>query len=385
MSIPDFERDGLLPPGRHECTGQEFISRFCVGGTREHFEGAITDVLDFAMNKGAVGVLMGGSFITNTEAPKDFDCVIVFSDEAQIPDRTERVEIEGTKLDVFFCALSQTRILGGFIRMFSETRKGKEVGVIYIDLWDEGGQALWRTVYDVDEDTLEIIRRMYFDRHLVERNYRDKALITVHGIRTYAEWNAEIAHIASSNGWIFAPFTYGFFDISQLAKAKERNLIVDKFRAHIHDIRDRYGCDVSVIAHSFGTYVVMKYLLGFDLPPVQIDTLILTGSIIDENLDLEKLKGKAAVVVNEVAPNDDIVQWAQAGTLWGDDLIGASGAVGFKNVVERLDQRTCEIFDHNNVIRRDVVSQRWMPLLEAGVGRCTRELSKLVSARNAAP
>ena len=92
--------------------------------------------------------------------------------------------------------------------------------------------------------------------------------------------------LRSSNGWIFAPFTYGYFDLPQLVSAAQRDLIVDKFRMHIGDIFDRYRGDISVIAHSFGTYIVMKYLLGFDVPPVCIDTLILTGSILNEELNL---------------------------------------------------------------------------------------------------
>lgn len=212
------------------------------------------------------------------------------------------------------------------------------------------------------------MRRVYFNRHIVDRNNSRKALITIYGIRTYADWNAEIAHIASSNGWIFAPFTYGYFEWTQLASPTERNRIVDQFRSHIDDIFDRYHCDISVIAHSFGTYVVIKYLLGFDRPPVSIDTLILTGSILTENLNLRRLKGKAAVIVNEVAPNDNVVAWARAATLWGDNLVGQSGVVGFRQKSARLEQRVSEIFDHNNIIKRDVVAHRWMPLLEVGIG-----------------
>jgi hypothetical protein len=381
MAIPEFERDGLLPGGLHESTGEEFIERFCRQEEREHFAKAIQDLLDFSISKGAEAILVGGSFITAAKKPSDIDCVIIFADENQIPDRTERLDIEGTRLDIFFCAVDQPRILGSFVRLFSETRYKRKVGTIYIKLWDNAGRALWDIVQDVDDDTLEIIKRVYFNRHIVDRNNNHKALITVHGIRTYADWNAEVAHISSSNGWIFAPFTYGFFDVDQLAKERDRNLIVDRFRSHIDDIFDRYGCDISVLAHSFGTYVVMKYLLGFDSPPVSIDTLILTGSILNEELDMDQLRGKAAVVVNEVAPNDDVVRWAKAGTLWRDDLVGKSGVTGFIKKSSRLDQRTCEIFDHYNVIRRDVVTKRWMPLLEAGRGLGRQEAFEVLKEK----
>lgn len=377
MSIPSFENDGLLPSGAHECTGSEFIERFGTGPRRKDFAKAIQDVLDFSLSKGATNILVGGSFVTAAKEPSDFDCVIIFPEENQIPDRTERLSIDGTRLDIFFCALTQPRIVSSFVKLFSETRANRKVGIVLINLWDKEGQALWNVIQDVDDDTLEIIKRVYFNRQIVDRNNSHKALITVHGIRTYAEWNAEVAHISSSSGWIFAPFTFGFFDIAQLANASERNLIVDRFRSHINDIVDKYSCDVSVIAHSFGTYVVAKYLLGFDIPPVSIDTLILTGSILSESLDLDQFRGRAAVIVNEVAPNDDIVQWARAATLWRDDLVGKSGMSGFIKPSSRLEQRTSQIFDHNNVIKRDVVTKRWMPLLEAGRGSGRREAMKI--------
>jgi hypothetical protein len=104
MSIPAFQKDGLLPPGIWQCTGEEFNARFCDGKHRKHFAKAAQDIFDFALSSGSTRVLIGGSFIANTKEPNDLDCVVVFEAENQIPDRTERLAIEGTRVDVFFCA-----------------------------------------------------------------------------------------------------------------------------------------------------------------------------------------------------------------------------------------------------------------------------------------
>lgn len=371
LTLPAFEQDGLLPPGLHHTTGTEFIQRFCSGDSRVHFTTPIQDLLDFAKSRGALELIVGGSFVSREKHPRDLDCVIVFADENQIPDRTERLVIEGTALDVFFCARTQGRLLAAFVQLFSETRSGRQTGVVVIDLMDSRGLSLWDSLDEVDQKTIDIVRRVYFGRHIVDRNNSKKALITVHGIRSVADWNAEVAHISSSNGWIFAPYQYGYVWGVQILSEDVRKRIVDGFRAHIDQIYERYHCHISVIAHSFGTYVVAKYLLGFDFVPVPLDTFIMTGSILSESLDIEKFRGRAAHVLNEVAPNDRVVRWAPR-LIW-DDLVGRSGDKGFAGSSRRLDQRSAEIFDHGNVIRRDVIVRRWMPNLEVNVGDGQKE------------
>jgi hypothetical protein len=365
----DFERDGLLSLGLHEMTGQQFIEVFCNGGKRAAFGEAIQHLCDFSSSRGATRILVGGSFVTKTETPRDLDCVIVFAKETQIPERSERLEIEGTKLDIFFCSEDQPALLGSFAKLFAQTRNGREAGIIQINLWSEGNKPLWEVIQEPDEETLEIIKRVYFHRHIVDLNNNHKAIITIHGVHSHGEWNAEVAHIASSNGWIVAPFVYGYVGIDVLRDSSMRRQIVDKFRAHLEDMRGRYGCDVSVIAHSFGAYVAASYLYGFDVCPHPLDTLILVGSILDENLDLDRLRGKVAKIINEVAPNDEIVKYARAASLWRDPLVGRSGDLGFTKVSPLLQQQKCDVFDHNNVIRRDVIARRWMPWLECNIGR----------------
>lgn len=208
----EFQRDGLLPPGVHEITGKRFIEEFCKGEKRAPFAKAIQDVCDYS-SRGATRILVGGSFVSQVAAPNDLDCVIVFERENQIPERSEQLEIEGTKLDIFFCSEDQPDLLGAFVKLFGETRRERTTGIIQISLW-EGGKPLWQVIQEPDENTLEIIKRVYFHRHIVDFNGRQKAVITIHGIESHGEWNAEVAHIVSSNGWIIAPFIYGYVDAS---------------------------------------------------------------------------------------------------------------------------------------------------------------------------
>jgi hypothetical protein len=256
VALPPFERDGFLPPGIWACSGDEFIERFCHGKHRKHFAKVVQDVCDFAKDRGALQVLVGGSFVTREQQPTDFDCVVVFAEENQIPERSERIAIDSTKLDIFFCAKSYPDVHKGFVALLSHNRLDRNVGIVDINLGGTADYPAWSIVEEPDRRVLDIVKRVYFHRHIIDRNNSRKALITVHGILSHAEWNAEIAHIASSSGWIFAPFTYGYVDVDVFWDGEQRGKIVDLFRTHINDIYDRYHCNISVIAHSLGTYVV---------------------------------------------------------------------------------------------------------------------------------
>lgn len=375
MALPAFRSDGFLPEGLHEVPPLEFLKSFCTSGVRATFYKPMLDVMSFAQAHGAVMIMVGGSFISTKAEPADLDCAIVFAQESQIPDRSERVEISGVRLDVFFCAADQRGMIGSMAKLFATSRNNVKVGLVTIPmqssvLQDWGG-------FDLDDTTgLEIIQRAYAFRHFTDRNPGRKALITIHGIRTHAEWNSEITHIASANGWIVAPFNYGYVEADVFSKKNRREEIIGNFRAHIEDIDSRYQSDISVIAHSFGTYVAASYLWGFDIVPVPIDTLILTGSVLDPKLDFSEVAGSVAHVIHERAPNDKIVRFAAPAGLWNVKLLGNAGEVGFEKAADNLDELTCDIFNHTNVIRRDVVAKRWMPRLEINVGNGKRKLAE---------
>ena len=378
--IPQFNDDGLLPPGVHQSTSAEFIDRFCTGTHRERFYPTVTNVFDFAARSGALSVLFGGSFITDKKTPIDMDGVIVFENERDIPQRRESLEIGGTRVDIFFCATKQPEILASFVKLFSQNRFGQAAGCIVIHLRKKG-KPLWNVLHESDESTFEIVKRAYVNRHVVERQPREKALITIHGIRSYAEWNAEISLIASVNGWAVAPFHYGYVDVDVFVNRSKRNEIVDKFRAFAFELTHTFDIEnISIIAHSFGTYVIVRYLLGFDDPPVQFDSLILCGAIVDHKLDLERFRGRAAMICNEVAPNDEWADWAKTANFGRDEFFGNAATLGFESLSPRLLQRSSDIFTHNNVIKRDVVVQRWMPILEANVGAVRRERHQIKQA-----
>lgn len=71
--IPDFENDGLLPPGIHWATWQEISDRF---GTNEHRKLLLAGLMEAFIALKIAGchtAYIDGSFVTNKETPDDFD------------------------------------------------------------------------------------------------------------------------------------------------------------------------------------------------------------------------------------------------------------------------------------------------------------------------
>lgn len=87
----------------------------------------------------------------------------------------------------------------------------------------------------------------------------------------------------------------------------------------------------------------------------------------------------AARVRNEIAPNDQWVKWMpETPKQWTglDSLFGSSGTKGFATPAEILVQPSNKIFDHNNVIEKDVITSQWMPYLNSNRYASDEEVMK---------
>ena len=71
--IPDFFDGVNLPPGGHRCTVEELEARFGIGPQRVQLCEKLMHLLESARKCGFVIALIGGSFPTAKEAPKDLD------------------------------------------------------------------------------------------------------------------------------------------------------------------------------------------------------------------------------------------------------------------------------------------------------------------------
>lgn len=378
--IPEFNNKGHLPEGVHLCSGKKFLEHFLFSAERKKLQKSIADIFDWAKQRRATKLFIGGSFVSNKEKPNDIDCLIVFYDERSIPHKTELLTVDSTKIDIQFCPESEPKVIDTFLHLFGTSYQGDGKGIIQIDLYNEKDE--WVIRHYPDESSYEIVKRAYIDRHYIDHHSSNGVLVTIPGILSNAKWNAKIAPIASSQKWIFAPFHYTPNSPDLLINKKKRENVVEQFRDWIYELNSRYKYPISVIAHSFGTYIITSYIMGFDkFLPVKLNSLIFTGSIITKDFDWNKIRGeKVGRIRNEIAPNDQWVKhMPKVKWLDKDPLFGKSGVDGFNHDSEILTETSNDIFDHNNVIKNDVIEKHWLPYLNANKDAFHYEFQKYLA------
>ena len=71
--LPDFNQEGLLPPGIHAAEWNELLLRFGYNLRRMHLLTGLRAVLESLKNAGCRTAYIDGSFVTYKEHPNDFD------------------------------------------------------------------------------------------------------------------------------------------------------------------------------------------------------------------------------------------------------------------------------------------------------------------------
>lgn len=99
MSLPDFNKRGVLPKGLHKCTPKEFIEKFCYQPKKEHTRGSnfvrasyipvLEQLFGHSIERGSRSIIFGGSFITDEEYPDDIDCIVILPNWNCVPQKNE--------------------------------------------------------------------------------------------------------------------------------------------------------------------------------------------------------------------------------------------------------------------------------------------------------
>lgn len=187
-----------------------------------------------------------------------------------------------------------------------------------------------------------------------------KAVITLHGIRTRGEWQKRLVPILAKNDMVPYPLDYGHFTALDLLSGRAREKKLYWLREQIDIIRQDSGDpNPSVVAHSFGTYLIGKLIR--DNPSQYFDRVILAGSILPENFPWQKLlaSGQVQWVLNEFGGLD---VWPKVASRLIKDA-GKAGSVGFTDKSPFLVQRCYQGFGHSSFFSWGHFETQWLPTL----------------------
>jgi serine/threonine-protein kinase len=196
------------------------------------------------------------------------------------------------------------------------------------------------------------------------RGRRERQVVVLHGIRTYARWQRAFAEVADDASWNCRSdrWNFGYFSILRFLLPWSRSAKVEWFR---RTYRDEFSLGVesgaelpSIVAHSFGTYILGNALLRY--PYLRFNKVILCGSILPVDFPWATLldSGQVQLVRNEYGASDlwtGLVEHFACGT-------GPSGRRGFESVHRRLEQERFE-FTHSEYFERSHMEGRWIPFL----------------------
>jgi pimeloyl-ACP methyl ester carboxylesterase len=195
-------------------------------------------------------------------------------------------------------------------------------------------------------------------------------VITIHGVETLALWFNKIQPALSGiDGLIHCPHTYGddrlwrrhrkfrvwraFFDRTRHQAERD---FVRLYEAVVSEYREA----PSIIAHSFGTYVVAQAFHKYQL---EYDAVVLCGSIVDRDFQWDPSRVRR--VRNDISGNDRVVRLFRS--QWLCRRIpgtGSSGLDGFRNPPRHVEEWRFPQYAHSDALMTKLhCSKRWVPFI----------------------
>jgi len=198
-------------------------------------------------------------------------------------------------------------------------------------------------------------------------------IITVHGIRTFGQWQDRLASLIQKNEGIkieVHKYHYGYFSVIAFWIPVIRRLATRRFlRALLAECTAQKWDRIDIVSHSFGTHMV-AWALRSTKPEQRprIHTLILAGSVLKTTFAWVELMPKYVKrVINECGNRDNILILSQLFV----PFTGMAGRIGFIATMERPEFRNRYFnFGHSGYFRRpdntpqdDFMLLHWIPIL----------------------
>lgn len=165
-------------------------------------------------------------------------------------------------------------------------------------------------------------------KKISQQQQKEVMLISVHGIRTYGQWQAKLSSEISQYSRSFEPIEikYGYLDLFSFAVPYLRKKIIkraaDRIRRRIQDNPER---EIHVVAHSFGTLIVSEALRE-GVSKRRLKSVVLCGSPIRHDENIDHIVQSSELTLNECGTRDVVLVLARFFILG----LGDAGRIGFE-------------------------------------------------------
>jgi pimeloyl-ACP methyl ester carboxylesterase len=184
-------------------------------------------------------------------------------------------------------------------------------------------------------------------------------VVLVHGINTNAQWFGVVQKTLTKSGFITVLAGYGIYGVVRFFLPFDRitKRAIERVYKNVRAAIKIHKPDkISIIAHSFGTYIVFRILedeFDFDL-----HRIIFCGSVVDNDFPLEKyLHQFTAPIHNEIGTRDYWPVVAAALTY----SYGSVGADGFQRA--GVQDRWHKDFRHSDFLTAEFCEKFFIPSL----------------------
>ncbi|MGR3972762.1 hypothetical protein [Shewanella sp. 1180_01] len=188
-------------------------------------------------------------------------------------------------------------------------------------------------------------------------------ILSVHGIRTLGHWQEKLEKSVCNHqyNFVFKKYKYNYFSAFQLLFPKYRKVVIKKLASEIEILSEQYpDSTLTVFAHSFGTYAVVKALENLPVScDLHISKLFLVSSVMKSNYCFNNLIRRFSIkdIFNECGYNDNVLLLSHYACV---DM-GMAGRSGFEGarVINRFYNGGHDFFNRED----DFIDKFWVPVI----------------------
>jgi pimeloyl-ACP methyl ester carboxylesterase len=195
-------------------------------------------------------------------------------------------------------------------------------------------------------------------------------VLTVHGIRTHAHWQKQLSELLAQHNFQPHAIDFGYFPLVKflftgLRRAKvewfcdEYTHACEQYKSYLD--KEGWKAYPSIVAHSFGTYLVAEAMLKY--PHIKFNKVILAASILPTDFPWEDilLRGQFEALRHEYGGKDT---WTSATRFLAHD-VGTGGATGYGGTQgHRFLEIRRNLFKHSDFFHDGYMEAEWIPFLK---------------------